>query len=145
MLSVCLTLFLKTKVFAYMVLKPLDVGSIQKKHAATITAGTPGSLHGAMTYLLQTYDGQIQEAHSISAGLDYPGVGPEHSFLHDVGRVQYDAVTDDEALTAVKKLCQLEGILPALESAHAIAYLWKLRSQLKPEEIIVVLSFRARR
>jgi tryptophan synthase beta chain len=101
------------------------------KHAATLSRGSLGALHGAMSYVLQNEDGQIVEAHSISAGLDYPGVGPEHGFLKEIGRVQYDAITDAEALAAVSNLCKLEGILPALESAHAIAYLWKWRGKLR--------------
>lgn len=92
------------------------------RHAASLTKGTPGVLHGAMQYLLQTADGQVQIAHSISAGLDYPGVGPEHSYLKEQGLAEYDAVTDAEALEAVSLLSKQEGIIPALESAHAIAY-----------------------
>jgi len=90
-------------------------------HAASITGGSPGTLHGAMTYLLQNDEGQIQEAWSISAGLDYPGVGPEHALLHDLGRVRYEGVTDREAVEAFKLLCRFEGIIPALESSHALA------------------------
>jgi len=108
------------------------------KHAATLSRGRVGVLHGAMSYLLQNDDGQIQEAHSISAGLDYPGVGPEHSFLKEIGRVQYDAVTDDEALAAFENLAKLEGIIPALESAHALAYLQKLKNFVTMNEAIVV-------
>jgi tryptophan synthase beta subunit len=108
------------------------------KHAATLSRGSRGALHGAMSYLLQSEDGQIVEAHSISAGLDYPGVGPEHGFLKEIGRVQYDAVTDIEALAAVSNLCKLEGILPALESAHALAYLWKWRGKVPQDEVTVV-------
>ncbi|KAI0495804.1 hypothetical protein KFK09_022107 [Dendrobium nobile] len=96
------------------------------KHAATLTKGEVGVLHGAMSYLLQDDDGQIIEPHSISAGLDYPGVGPEHSFLKDIGRAEYYSVTDDEALEAFKRLSRLEGIIPALETSHALAYLEKL-------------------
>ncbi|KAK8643924.1 hypothetical protein V6N13_013201 [Hibiscus sabdariffa] len=96
------------------------------KHAATLTKGEVGVLHGAMSYLLQDDDGQIVEPHSISAGLDYPGVGPEHSFLKDAGRAEYHSVTDEEALEAFKRLSQLEGIIPALETSHALAYLEKL-------------------
>ncbi|WVY94657.1 hypothetical protein V8G54_033745 [Vigna mungo] len=96
------------------------------KHAATLTKGEIGVLHGAMSYLLQDDDGQIIEPHSISAGLDYPGVGPEHSFLKDVGRAEYYSVTDEEALEAFKRLSRLEGIIPALETSHALAYLEKL-------------------
>jgi tryptophan synthase beta chain len=108
------------------------------KHAATLSRGRVGVLHGAMSYLLQNDDGQIQEAHSISAGLDYPGVGPEHSFLKEAGRVHYEAVTDDEALAAFANLAKLEGIIPALESAHALAYLQKLKNFVKMNEVIVV-------
>jgi tryptophan synthase beta chain len=96
------------------------------KHAATLTSGRVGVLHGAMSYLLQDEDGQVIEPHSISAGLDYPGVGPEHSFLKDLGRAEYHAVTDAEALAGLQQLSRLEGIIPALETAHAIAYLAKL-------------------
>jgi tryptophan synthase beta chain len=96
------------------------------KHAAPLTAGTVGVLHGAKSYLLQTDDGQVAEAHSISAGLDYPGVGPEHSHLKETGRATYLAVTDGEALTAFQQLARLEGILPALETSHAIAALPKI-------------------
>jgi tryptophan synthase beta chain len=108
------------------------------KHAAPLSAGDVGVLHGAMSYLLQNDDGQIQEAYSISAGLDYPGVGPEHSFLKELGRVHYDAVTDDEALAAFENLAKLEGIIPALESAHALAYLQKFKNFVKMNEAIVV-------
>ena len=92
------------------------------KHAATLTAGSVGVLHGAKSYVLQDPNGQIKEAHSISAGLDYPGVGPEHALFKDLGRAEYVTVTDDEALMAFRRLCTLEGIIPALESAHALAY-----------------------
>ena len=91
------------------------------RHAATINLGRPGVLHGAVTYLMQNEDGQIIESHSISAGLDYPGVGPEHSYLNDIGRVSYQPVTDAEAMDALRLLCQTEGIIPAIESAHALA------------------------
>jgi tryptophan synthase beta chain len=94
-----------------------------EKHAATLTQGRVGVLHGAMSYLLQDEDGQVVEAHSISAGLDYPGVGPEHSHLKDTSRAEYYSVTDLQALAAFKRLSELEGIIPALETAHAIAYL----------------------
>lgn len=107
-------------------------------HAASLTKGKPGVLHGASMYLLQNEDGQIQEAHSISAGLDYPGVGPEHSYLKDLGRVHYDSITDAEALTALQTLSQVEGIIPALESAHAVAYAMKLAPTMKQDEGIVV-------
>jgi tryptophan synthase beta chain len=92
------------------------------RHAATLGRGRPGVLHGALSYLLQDADGQVAEAHSVSAGLDYPGVGPEHSYLHDTGRVRYESVTDDEALAAFGALSRLEGIIPALETAHALAW-----------------------
>jgi tryptophan synthase beta chain len=91
-----------------------------------------------MMYLLQDEDGQIQEAHSISAGLDYPGIGPEHSYLHDINRINYEAVTDDESLEAFQLLSKLEGIIPALESAHAIAYAVKLAARMKKDDNIVV-------
>lgn len=108
------------------------------KHAATLTLGRPGVIHGSLTYLLQDEHGQVQEAHSISAGLDYPGVGPEHAYLKDTGRVTYTSVTDTEALAAVKLLCRTEGIIPALESAHAIAEVMKRAPQMSPEKIIVI-------
>jgi tryptophan synthase beta chain len=108
------------------------------KHAATLTKGRPGVLHGAMSYLLQDSDGQVTEAHSISAGLDYPGVGPEHSYLKDLGRAEYYSVTDAQALTAFQLLSQLEGIIPALETSHAIAYLETLCPQLTGSPKIVI-------
>lgn len=108
------------------------------KHAASLTKGSPGILHGALMYLLQDEAGQIQEAHSISAGLDYPGVGPEHSYLKDIGRVQYQSISDAEALDALQLLCKTEGIIPALESAHAIAYAVKLAQTMKQDQGIVV-------
>ena len=108
------------------------------KHAATITKGTVGILHGSMSLLLQNNEGQVQEAHSISAGLDYPGVGPEHSFLKDIGRAEYGAVTDLEALRALKLVSELEGIIPALETAHAFAWLEKLCPSLNKDSEIVI-------
>ncbi len=113
-------------------------GLSSKKHCATLTAGSPGIFQGMKTYLLQDVNGQIQEVHSISAGLDYPGVGPEHSHLHDTSRVDYQSVTDDEALLATKFLSETEGILPALETAHAVAYLEKLMPQTEKNEIVVI-------
>ncbi|MDH5490210.1 MAG: tryptophan synthase subunit beta [Rhodospirillaceae bacterium] len=107
-------------------------------HAASLSAGRPGVLHGNRTYLLQDDDGQIKEAHSISAGLDYPGIGPEHSWLHDINRAEYVSVTDDEAVSAFKLLTKLEGIIPALESSHAIAHVVKLAPTLDKENIIVI-------
>jgi tryptophan synthase beta chain len=108
------------------------------KHAATLCAGTPGVLHGNRTYLLQDANGQIQETHSISAGLDYPGVGPEHAWLRDSKRAEYVAVTDDDALAAFHALCRLEGIIPALESSHALAYAAILAPTLAKEAIVLV-------
>lgn len=114
--------------------KGLETG----EHAASLCAGTVGVLHGAKTFVLQDDDGQIRDTHSISAGLDYPGVGPEHAFLKATGRASYVAVTDDEALEAFELLAKLEGILPALEPAHALAYAFKLARQLPKEAIILV-------
>ena len=108
------------------------------RHAATLTKGTPGVMHGSRSYLLQDGDGQIIEAHSISAGLDYPGVGPEHSWLKDSGRVKYFSVTDRQALDAFVLLSKLEGIIPALESAHAIAHMIRIAPQMKPDQLIAV-------
>jgi tryptophan synthase beta chain len=108
------------------------------KHAATLCAGRPGVLHGNRTYLLQDDNGQIIETHSISAGLDYPGVGPEHAWLKDSGRAEYVAVTDDEALAAFHKLCRLEGIIPALESSHALAYAAKIAPRMRRDQILLV-------
>ncbi|WP_426109974.1 tryptophan synthase subunit beta [Massilia sp. PWRC2] len=113
------------------------------KHAAALGAGIPGVLHGNRTYLLQDANGQISETHSVSAGLDYPGVGPEHAWLKDLGRAEYVSVTDDEALAAFHDCCRIEGIIPALESAHAIAYATKMAAGLpKDESILVNLSGR---
>ncbi len=108
------------------------------KHAATLTAGTPGVLHGNRTYLLTDKNGQIMDAHSISAGLDYPGVGPEHAYLKDRGRVNYVSVTDTEALEAFRELTKTEGIMPALETSHALAYVKKLAPTMKKDQMIVV-------
>jgi len=107
-------------------------------HAASIAGGAPGVLHGNKTYLLQDEDGQITDAHSISAGLDYPGIGPEHAWLHEIGRARYESVTDDEAMEAFQKLCRLEGIIPALESAHALAAVEKIAPTMGKDKIIVV-------
>ncbi len=118
-------------------------GIASGRHAATITEGRVGVLHGAMSLLLQDGEGQVQEAHSISAGLDYPGVGPEHSYLRQIGRAEYGAVTDDQALTALQRLCRLEGIIPALETAHALAWLDTLCPTLAPgTEVVICLSGR---
>ena len=108
------------------------------KHAATLCAGKIGVLHGNRTYLLQDDNGQIIETHSISAGLDYPGVGPEHAWLKDSGRAEYVAVTDDEALAAFHQLCRLEGIIPALESSHALAYAAKMAPRMSKDQILLV-------
>ncbi|MCB2102015.1 MAG: tryptophan synthase subunit beta [Rhodobacterales bacterium] len=108
------------------------------KHAASLTKGSPGVLHGNRTYLLQDGDGQIQEAHSISAGLDYPGIGPEHAWLRDVGRVNYVSATDDEAIAAFHQVTRMEGIIPALESAHAVAYAATLAPTLPKDHLMVV-------
>ena len=108
------------------------------RHAASLSAGRPGVLHGNRTYLLQDEDGQIQEAHSISAGLDYPGIGPEHSWLYDLGRVEYQAVTDQEALEAFQLCARLEGIIPALEPAHALAHVMKIAPELGAEHLLVM-------
>jgi tryptophan synthase beta chain len=111
---------------------------LDKLHAASLTGGRPGVLHGNRTYLLQNGDGQIQEAHSISAGLDYPGIGPEHSWLHDTGRVEYVWVTDDEALAAFQSVTRAEGIIPALESSHALAHAAKIAGSLPQDHLMVV-------
>jgi len=108
------------------------------KHAATLCAGRPGVLHGNRTYLLQDENGQIIETHSISAGLDYPGVGPEHAWLKESGRAEYVAITDEEALQAFHDLCRLEGIIPALESAHALAYAAKIAPRMRKDQILLV-------
>jgi tryptophan synthase beta chain len=112
-------------------------------HSATLTAGTPGVLHGSLSYLLQDADGQVAPAHSVSAGLDYPGVGPEHSYLRDSGRVQYETANDAEALDAFQTLCRLEGIIPALEPAHALAWVARSRGSWPREaSVLVCLSGR---
>jgi tryptophan synthase beta chain len=109
-----------------------------EEHCASLTAGKPGVLHGNRTYLLQNSDGQITEGHSISAGLDYPGIGPEHAWLKDIGRVQYVAITDQEALEAFKVCTRLEGIIPALEPSHAIAHLIKIAPEMSRDKLIIV-------
>jgi tryptophan synthase beta chain len=110
---------------------------LNKRHAASLSGGEPGILHGNKTFLLQDEDGQITEAHSISAGLDYPGIGPEHSWLHDIGRVKYESATDVEALDAFQLLCRTEGIIPALEPSHALAAVARKAREMKPDQIIV--------
>ena len=110
---------------------------LDKRHAASLAGGAPGVLHGNKTYLLQDEDGQITEAHSISAGLDYPGIGPEHAWLRDIGRVDYTAVTDGEALDAFQLLCRTEGIIPALEPSHAIAAVAKVAREMRRDQIVL--------
>src|SRR5699024_587722 len=114
--------------------KGVDTG----KHAAALSAGRPGVLHGNRTYLIEDEDGQIIPTHSISAGLDYPGVGPEHAWLKEIGRVKYDAITDEEALAAFRELTLVEGIMPALESSHALAYVKKLAPTMNKDQSIIV-------
>ncbi len=114
------------------------LGLASGKHAAPLNAGTPGVLHGNRTYLMQDADGQIIETHSISAGLDYPGVGPEHAWLKDSGRAEYVAITDDEALAAFHDLCKFEGIIPALESSHALAHAAKIAPKMQRDKILLV-------
>jgi tryptophan synthase beta chain len=108
------------------------------KHAASLSAGSPGVLHGNRTYLLQDANGQITETHSISAGLDYPGVGPEHAYLKDIGRAEYVGITDTEALDAFHRLCRTEGIIPALESSHAVAHAMKMAPSMRPDQHLLV-------
>lgn len=108
------------------------------KHSASLTKGSPGVLHGNRTYLLQDENGQITETHSISAGLDYPGVGPEHAYLKDIGRAEYVGITDEEALKAFHRLCRTEGIIPALESSHAVAHAIKIAPTMRPDQHLLV-------
>jgi tryptophan synthase beta chain len=108
------------------------------RHAATISGGTPGVLHGTRSYVLQDENGQTVESHSISAGLDYPGVGPEHAFLHDIGRAQYRAITDAEAMEAFALLCKTEGIIPAIETAHALAGAMKVGREMGPSATLLL-------
>jgi tryptophan synthase beta chain len=114
------------------------LGIATGKHSASISAGSVGVLHGSKSYLLQDDGGQIREAHSMAAGLDYPGVGPEHSYFKKTGRADYVSVEDGEALAAFRMLCTTEGIIPAMESAHAIAYAMKIAPTLKKDRIIVI-------
>jgi len=116
---------------------------LSDKHAASIAGGRPGVLHGNRTYLLMDGDGQIEEAHSISAGLDYPGIGPEHAWLHDMGRVQFLSATDDEAVAAFQLCSKLEGIIPALEAAHALAKVPEIAVQ-KPKDHLMVVNLSGR-
>ena len=130
--------FLEDKTVAMYGVEAGGLGVATSQHAAPLTAGIPGILHGNRTYLMQDEDGQIMHTHSISAGLDYPGVGPEHAWLKDTGRVHYVTANDDEALRAFHNLTRVEGIMPALESSHALAYAEKLAAQMTPEQIIIV-------
>lgn len=118
--------------------EPAGLGLDTAKHGASLTLGDPGVLHGSQSYVLQDDNGQIKEAHSVSAGLDYPGVGPEHAHLKDTGLVEYVSVTDEQALAAFHRLCRLEGIIPALESSHALAYLEILQPRLRQNDLVVV-------
>ena len=113
-------------------------GLASRHHSATLSAGTPGVLHGSLSYLLQDADGQVAPAHSISAGLDYPGVGPEHSYLRDTGRVSYESATNAEALDAFQALCRLEGIIPALEPAHALAWVRRSAGTFPADAVVLV-------
>ena len=130
--------FVNDKIVKLIGIEAAGYGIDTDLHCATLTLGKEGIFHGMKTYLLQNKDGQVAPVHSISAGLDYPGVGPEHSFLKDLERVEYDSVTDDEALQAAVRLSKLEGILPALETAHAFAYLEKIMPKTKQDEIVIV-------
>ena len=130
--------FLDDKEIEMLAVEAAGLGLSSGKHAASLSGGKPGVLHGNKTYLLQNQDGQIKEAHSISAGLDYPGIGPEHSFLFEQKRVKYVSATDEEALEAFKYCCKTEGIIPALEPAHALAALIKIAPKMSKEKIIVM-------
>jgi tryptophan synthase beta chain len=130
--------FLDDKSVAMNAVEAAGKGIDSGLHAASITAGSPGVLHGNRTYLLQDVDGQIIEAHSISAGLDYPGIGPEHAWLHDQGRVKYVSATDQETLDAFQLCAKLEGILPAFEPAHALAHVIKVAPTMPKNQIIVM-------
>ena len=135
------TAFLEDRSVQLVGVEAAGKGIASHEHAATLGAGRPGVFHGSMSYLLQDADGQVQPAHSVSAGLDYPGVGPEHAYLKDTARVLYDAVTDREALDAFAALSRLEGILPALESAHAIAWVLKAR---RPSDDLILINLSGR-
>jgi len=134
--------FLEDKKVTCIGIEAGGLGIETDKHGCSLKKGTPGVLHGQCSYLLQDEDGQVQEAHSISAGLDYPGIGPEHSYHNDLGTVEYDNITDDEAMDAFVWLSQKEGIIPAFESSHAIAYLKKAKERFQGKTIIVNLSGR---
>ncbi len=130
--------FLDDKDVKMVAVEAAGKGVETEEHAASITKGTPGILHGNMSYYLQDDDGQVKEAHSVSAGLDYPGIGPEHSWLHDAKRVEYVSATDDEALAAFQRCALLEGIIPALEPSHALAHVFKLAPTLPQDHLLVV-------
>jgi tryptophan synthase beta chain len=130
--------FIKDRRVRIVGVEPGGHGIASGKHGAAIGAGAVGVLHGSMSYLLQNDDGQVAEAHSISAGLDYPGVGPEHAYYKDLGRFEYVSVTDAEALEAFQTLTRLEGIMPALESAHAVAHAVRAAARMKKTEAVVV-------
>ncbi|HLD36690.1 MAG TPA: pyridoxal-phosphate dependent enzyme, partial [Planctomycetota bacterium] len=130
--------FLKHKNVKMVGVEAAGRGLNTDEHSATLSKGSAGVLHGSYSYLLQDKDGQVRPTHSVSAGLDYPGVGPEHSYFKDTRRVKYVAVTDDEAVKAFKELSRCEGIIPALESSHAIAYTKKMCRMVSPSTIIVV-------
>ncbi|HIJ45797.1 MAG TPA: tryptophan synthase subunit beta, partial [Rhodospirillaceae bacterium] len=130
--------FLDEKNVRFVAVEAAGKGIETGQHAASLGAGSPGVLHGNRTYLLQDSNGQVEEAHSISAGLDYPGIGPEHSWLHDTGRVEYVSITDAEALEAFHLCTRLEGIIPALETAHAIAQVGKMAGVLGADNLLVV-------
>ncbi len=130
--------FLEDESVAMYGVEAAGLGIDSGKHAAPLAAGRPGVLHGNRTYLMEDEGGQIIETHSVSAGLDYPGVGPEHSWLKDLGRVNYVSATDEEALSAFRELTRVEGIMPALESAHAVAYAMKLAASMRPDQTIVI-------
>jgi len=130
--------FLEDREVALVGVEAAGRGIATGHHAATLSAGSPGVLHGSLSYLLQDDDGQVLPAHSVSAGLDYPGVGPEHAWLRETGRVTYDAVTDTEALTSFQALCRLEGIIPALETAHALAWVERNRGRWRQDDLVLV-------
>lgn len=130
--------FLEDKDVKLVGVEAAGLGIETGKHASAMAAGEPGVLHGMRSYLLQDKDGNVQIAHSISAGLDYPGIGPEHAYLKDTGRVEYVSVTDKECMDALMELCQLEGIIPAIESAHALAHVFKMAESMSKDEIIVM-------
>ncbi len=130
--------FLEEKEVELIGVEAAGLGIETGKHASAMALGRPGTLHGMKSYLLQDDDGNVQLAHSISAGLDYPGVGPEHAYLKETGRVQYVSITDEEAMDALSELCRMEGIIPAIESAHALAYAFKKAKTMKKEEAILL-------